>query len=100
MIEITEQLVSVVSDQIPGMTEEQVSQVLTALNFVYDGPPVGTIAKNDTTGAVAHRVSDDGVILWRITEINGQVSGSHPAILPGENWTVLFQPAPAPGATV
>lgn len=90
MIEITNDLVTVVAAQIPEMNEEQVSQVLAALNSVYEGPPVGTIITNPETGAVGHRVSENGVILWKITEANGGTWGSHEPTLPG--WTVLHQP--------
>lgn len=95
MIEITEQLVTVVSAQLEDLSDAQVTQVLTALNFVYEGPPVGTIMQNTETGEVAHRVTENGVIIWRVTGTNGEAWGAHPPVLPG-NWTTLFTPPEVP----
>lgn len=95
MIEITDELVSVVSAQLDDIDNTQVTRVLTALNFVYEGPAVGTVLQNPDTGEIAHRISENGVITWRVTKPNGEVWGAHPAILPG-NWTTLYTPDAVP----
>lgn len=97
MIEVTEALVGVISAQVEEVTDAQVERVLTALNSVYEGPPVGTIMQNVETGEVAHRVSQEGVITWRVTGTNGEVWGAHPPNLPG-NWTTLYTPPEASAA--
>lgn len=91
MIEITNELVSVVSAQLEDVTDAQVNRVLTAFNAIYEGPPVGTIIQNAETGEVAHRVSESGVIIWRVTKTNGEAWGSHTPTLPG-TWTNLYSP--------
>lgn len=96
MIEITTDLVTVVADQLPQINEEQVAQVLTALNNVYDGPPVGTILHNPSTGEVAHRVSQNGVLIWRITDPQGGFSGDHRPTLDGFTVTLVMPETPTP----
>lgn len=71
-IPVTETVVSTVADQIPDMTPEQVQQVIQAWNAVRTGDPVGTVRKCSETGNVAHRVSVDGIHMWRVTTPDGQ----------------------------
>lgn len=91
MIEVTDELVSVVSAQLDDVDDTLVTRVLTALNFVYEGPSVGTVLQNTDTGEIAHRIAENGVITWRVTKTNGEVWGAHPATLPG-SWTTLYTP--------
>lgn len=93
MIEITDNLIAVVSAQLEDIDDIQVTRVLTALNFIYDGPAVGTVMHNAETGEVAQRISENGVITWRVAAPNGEVWGTHEATLTG-TWTTLFEPPP------
>lgn len=70
-----------------GLTAEQVAQVLGAYNAVRAGDPVGTIARNPETGAVAHRVVEAGVHLWRCSHPDGTQWSDLSATLPG--WDIL-----------
>jgi hypothetical protein len=54
-----------------SITDEQVANVLAALNHVRGGDPVGAIRFDPKTRAVAHRVEIDGVIQWRVTTPDG-----------------------------
>lgn len=71
-IPVTDTVISTVSDQIPDMTAEQVQTVLAALNAVRQGDPLGTVRRDPDTGKVAHRVTADGVHLWRVTAADGE----------------------------
>lgn len=71
-IPVTETVVSTVSSQIPDMTDAQVQQVIEAWNAVRQGDPIGTVRMCPETGNVAHRVSVDGIHMWRVTAPDGQ----------------------------
>lgn len=85
--EVSEQLVEAVSSQLPEITDEQVAMVLTALNTVREGSPLGTIVTDPESGAVAVRVSDNGIHMWKVTAPDGGTWGDMQPTLPG--WTVL-----------
>ena len=55
-------IVKVVGD----MTEDQVRRVLTARDMVHSGSPVGTVMRDPKTGAVATRVTENGVAVWQV----------------------------------
>lgn len=87
---ITEDVVTVISDQCPDVTEEHVAMVLAAWNTVLTGDPLGTILMNPADGATAVRVSDNGVHKWRVTATDGGVWADMQPTLAG--WTVIYQP--------
>lgn len=74
-----------------GLTAEQIAQVLGAYNAVRAGDPLGTILRNPETGAVAHRVLDDGVHIWRCSGPDGIVWNELSPTLPG--WETVVRGA-------
>ena len=80
-------IVTAVAAQLPEITEEQVSMVLSAWNTVQNGEPVGTIVTDPDTGNVAVRVSESGVHVWRVTAPDGgSWSDTQPTM---SGWTVI-----------
>jgi hypothetical protein len=76
------------------VTEAQVRAVLTALEAVQDGEPVGTIMQNPADGSIAVRVAEGGVPFWKVTSLDGN---DHRDLQPRLNgWTVLAAPEAAP----
>lgn len=71
------------------LTEDQVRQVLTAVEAIRAGAPVGTIVEDPKTGAVAHRVDEGGVIFWSVTAPDGAYWRDMQPTLKG--WTILRQ---------
>lgn len=80
-------LVRAVTAQVADLTEEQVKAVLTAVQRVQGGDPVGTVLEEPGTGKIAVRVSDSGVPYWHVTGLDGSISNDAQGTLPG--WTVL-----------
>lgn len=92
-IPITETVISTVSNQLPDMTDEQVQQVIQAWNAVRQGDPVGTVRRNPETRQVAHRVSVDGVHLWRVSAESGE---QYNDMVPTMPWPVIVEPDATP----
>ena len=69
------------------LTEEQVKMVLDAWTSVREGPAPGTVLINDATGSIAVRVSQDGLPLWFVVNLDGSVYKDMQATIAG--WTVL-----------
>lgn len=84
---VTSQVVSTISDQLTDITPEQVEQVMNAWNLVRQGDPVGTVRRS-ADGQVAHRVSVDGVHLWRVSDSAG-VTWSDTA--PSLGWPIIHE---------
>lgn len=84
---VTSQVVSTISDQLTDITPEQVEQVMNAWNLVRQGDPVGTVRRSPD-GQVAHRVSVDGVHLWRVSDSAG-VTWSDTA--PSLGWPIIHE---------
>jgi hypothetical protein len=72
------------------VTEAQVRAVLTALEAVQDGEPVGTIVQNPADGSIAVRVAEGGVPFWKVTSLDGNDHRDLQPRLAG--WTVLAAP--------
>ena len=72
------------------LTEAQVRAVLTALEGVRDGDPVGTIVQNPADGSIAVRVAEGGVPFWKVTSLDGNDHRDMQPRLAG--WTVLAAP--------
>lgn len=70
--------------------EEQVRAVLTALEVIRDGASVGTVVQDPSSGAVACRVVEDGVHLWKVTALDGGEWRDMQPRLKG--WKVLVEP--------
>jgi hypothetical protein len=73
-----------------GLSDDQVRQVFAAFRMVQEGDPVGTIAKDPETGAVAVRVSQNGLPVWKINTVSGdEWQDAQPRL---DGWEILFQP--------
>lgn len=84
---VTTEVVSTISDQLTDITPEQVEQVMNAWNLVRQGDPVGTVRRSET-GQVAHRVSVDGVHLWRVADADGTTwSDTAPTL----GWPTIYE---------
>lgn len=88
-VEVTESIVTTISEQCPEVTTEHVSMVLSAWNAVINGDPVGTIKLEPVTGRLAARVSEEGIHKWKITAPDGGQWTDMQPTLPG--WTVIHQ---------
>lgn len=86
LIPITDTVIQTVSGQLPDLTDDQVQQVIQAWNAVRQGDPIGTVRFEAETGRVAHRVSVDGVHLWRITGPDGE---QYNDMVPTMAWELL-----------
>jgi hypothetical protein len=64
---ILAQIAKVASEADETITVNQVAAVLAAYKAIHEGDPLGTIRKDPDTGAIAIRVTDNGLHLWRIT---------------------------------
>lgn len=93
-VQVTEAVVSAVSNQLPDLTDDQVQAVLQAWNLARAGEPLGTIRYDAATKRLAHRVSVDGVHLWRVTGEGGDQFNDHTPTL---GWEVLRGPEGGPG---
>lgn len=86
-VSITPGVVSALSKHIPDLDETQISTVLDALNKVREGAEVGTVLRDDSTGFIAHRVDEDGIVLWRVTGPEGtQYNDMQPTL----TWTQIY----------
>jgi hypothetical protein len=76
--------------QVGDIPEDHVRRVLVALDVIKEGAPVGTVVRDAATGAIACRVSEDGVPFWRVTAMTGnQWIDMQPTL---DGWTVLVDP--------
>lgn len=69
--------------------DEQTATVLTGVNAVRGGDPLGKVCRNSTTGEIAHRVDDDGVHRWRVSPPDAPIYTSDESTMPG--WDVLYE---------
>lgn len=67
---MTSSEVSAISNQLPGIDDQTVAAVMQALKASKEGAPVGTVLRDPSTGAVAHRVTS-GVHLWHVSAPDG-----------------------------
>jgi hypothetical protein len=79
---LLERVAKVVGD----VTAEQVGAIMAAYWAIFDGDPVGTIRRDPDTGAVAVRVEDNGMNLWRVNGPDGEQYNDLQPTLP---WPVL-----------
>jgi hypothetical protein len=80
-------VVSAIVASCADITEAQVRAVLTALEQVRDGDPVGTVVQDPATGSIAVRVAEGGVPFWLVTALDGN---SHRDAQPKLNgWTAV-----------
>jgi hypothetical protein len=61
-----DQIAQLASEKDKPITRNQVSAVLSAYINVMAGDPIGTMRKDDATGAIAMRVNANGVHMWRV----------------------------------
>jgi hypothetical protein len=86
-------VVAAIVATVTDVDEGQVRAVLTALEAIRDGAPVGTLVRDVKTGAVALRVSDGGMPVWKVTAPDGAVWTDLQPRLAG--WESLGSPADA-----
>jgi hypothetical protein len=72
------------------VTEDVVRRVFAAYDAILEGAPVGTVVKDPKSGAIACRVSESGVPLWRVTALDGSVWRD---VQPQLGWDVIAEPA-------
>jgi hypothetical protein len=76
--------------EIVGLSDDQVRQVFAAFRMVQEGAAVGTIAKDPETGAVAVRVTENGLPVWKVNTVSGdEWKDAQPHL---DGWEILFQP--------
>lgn len=80
-------IVSAVAEIVKDVTEDQVRQVLAAFTAVKEGDAVGTVMQDPKTGAIAVRITEDGVPQWTVTTLSGGQSRDMQPKLVG--WTAL-----------
>ena len=68
----------------------QVVRVLSALNAVTSGEPIGTVRRDPATGDVAHRILLNGVGQWRVSTSSDMHYHMAPSL---PDWDVLYTPA-------
>jgi hypothetical protein len=89
----TPEIVQRISNHIgESITDQQVNDVLHALNLVRAGDPVGMM-KLSQDGAVARRVEVNGVVQWKVISPDGSSYNDLQPTLPG--WVDL---TPADGS--
>jgi len=83
-------LLEQVANNIEGVTPEQVAAVLAAYWAIHEGDPVGTIRRDEATGAVGIRVEDNGMHLWRVsTPLGEQYNDLQPKLA----WPIIHEPS-------
>lgn len=94
IVEPTPDVITRISAQIPEeewqamSRDEQISSVLTGMNTVREGDPLGRVCRNAQTGEVAHRIDDGGLHRWRISPPDAPVYTIDEPTLPG--WDILY----------
>lgn len=86
-VKTSKTVLEALSVHLPDLDETQINSVLDALNKVREGAEVGTVLRDDTTGFIAHRVDEDGIVLWRVTGPEGtQYNDMQPTL----NWNQIY----------
>jgi len=89
-IPVSSSVVSTIADQLQ-VSAAQVEQVLTTWNAVLAGDPPGTVRRS-ADGQVAHRVVQDGMHLWVVTDGAG---GMWQNTSPSLGWPAIYTPSEA-----
>jgi hypothetical protein len=84
-----ERIAQIASETDAPLSANQVAAVLAAFNHVLGGDPVGTMRRDQESGAVALRMNADGLHLWRINHPNGDYYND---LAPTLAWPVLHEP--------
>ena len=88
---IVEQISTQLGDNV---SSEQVQSVLSAWHTMRSGAAVGTVLHDPVRKAVAHRVEEAGVQVWRCSSVDGSQWSDMQPTLP---WDVLFDPGAVDG---
>ncbi len=67
----TDAVLERVADAVGDVTVAQAAAVIAAWHTIHEGDPPGTIRKDPETGAVAMRVEDGPVHVWRVNLPDG-----------------------------
>jgi len=89
-IPVSSSVVSTIADQLQ-VSAAQVEQVLATWNAVLAGDPPGTVRRS-ADGQVAHRVVQDGMHLWVVTDGAG---GMWQNTSPSLGWPAIYTPSEA-----
>ena len=89
-IPVSSSVVSTIADQLQ-VSPAQVEQVLATWNAVLAGDPPGTVRRS-ADGQVAHRVVQDGMHLWVVTDGAG---GMWQNTSPSLGWPAIYTPSEA-----
>ena len=77
-----QQIADVASEQSAAITVPQVAAVLAAYKAILEGDPLGTMRRDPDTGAIAIRVIDNGLHIWRVTPHDAPVYNDLQPTLP------------------
>lgn len=83
-VKTTKEVVAALNSHVPDLSEVQISAVLDALNKVREGADLGVVMRDPVTGAVAHRVDAEGILVWRVSEPEGGTYTDMQPTLPWE----------------
>lgn len=83
-------MIDAVSKQLGDkVSKEQITSVLTALDTLQTGDPIGVVRMDKVTGRLAHRVEINGVPQWRVTGVDGE---RYNDLQPTLSWEPIFWP--------
>jgi hypothetical protein len=69
---VLEQIAKVASESEAAITANQAASVLAAYRLILGGDPIGMIRRDPDTGSLAHRVTVDGLHMWRVSTPEGE----------------------------
>lgn len=88
-VDVSSDVIASVAAFAPNLTEAQIAEALTAWNTSQSGAPVGTVLRDDDTGAIAHRIEKNGMPMWKVTTPGGPTYNDMRPTLP---WTQIYPP--------
>lgn len=76
------------------LSDEQINRVIVCYHAALDGEPIGTSFIHEETGAIAKRMTIDGVPKWQISdeEVTFDTRSTFEGV---EGWTLVKRPVPA-----
>lgn len=85
-IDISQSVVEQIVARVQGVDNEKVAAVLAAWQSIREGDPIGTVRRCPDTGGIAHRVSVEGVHMWRVSMPDGS---QHNDLQPTLRWPIV-----------
>ena len=94
-VPVTTAVVDAISQHVgDSISAAQIQTVLSAFNTIQAGDPLGMVRRDSVSGAIATRVAQNGVQMWRVNLPDGS-SYSH--LQPTLTWDAIYSPLSAPG---